>query len=164
MGVQQPAGRPVGDAPDHTLEGTISGCWAGSSLTPGPPADDGVLLDTSVLIAAERGPEEDAAISVVSLTELHFGVLVARDDETRALQARRLGAIEEHFDALPFDAGAARERGWLHALVARRGGAPRRRAMGLAIAATANVHGVPSMTYNTKDFKILAEEIDLHEP
>jgi toxin FitB len=41
--------------------------------------------DTSVLIAAERGLEEDAAISVISLTELHFGVLIARDDETRAL-------------------------------------------------------------------------------
>jgi predicted nucleic acid-binding protein len=123
-----------------------------------------VLLDTSVLIAAEKGPEEDAAISVVSLTELHFGVLVARDDEARALRLRRLGAIEEHFDALPFDAPAARECGRLHALVARRGGAPRRRAMDLAIAATANVHGVPLMTYNVKDFQIIADEVDLRQP
>lgn len=68
-----------------------------------------VLLDTSVLIAAEKGPDEDAAISVVSLTELHFGVLIARDEETRALRMRRLGAIEDHFDALPFDAVVARE-------------------------------------------------------
>ena len=120
-----------------------------------------ILLDTSVLIAAEKGPEEDAAISVVSLTELHFGVLVARDDETRALRVRRLGAVEEHFDALPFDAAAARECGRLHALVAQRGGAPRRRVMDLAIAATANVHGVPLMTYNIKDFQIIAEEVEL---
>jgi predicted nucleic acid-binding protein len=117
-----------------------------------------VLLDTSVLIAAERGPEEDAAISVISLTELHFGVLVARDDETRALRVRRLGAIEE------LDASAARECGRLHALVARRGGAPRRRGMDLAIAATANVHGVPLLTYNLEDFQIIAEEVDLREP
>jgi toxin FitB len=123
-----------------------------------------VLLDTSVLIAAERGPEEDAAISVVSLTELHFGVLVARDDETRALRVRRLGAVEEHFDALPFDAGAARECGRLHALVAQRGGAPRRQAMDLAIAATANVHSVPLMTYNIKDFQIIADKVDIREP
>lgn len=123
-----------------------------------------VLLDTSVLIAAEKGPEEDAAISVVSLTELHFGVLVARDDEARALRVRRLGAIEEHFDALPFDAATARECGRLHALVAGRGGAPRRRAMDLAIAATANVHGVPLMTYNIKDFQLIADELDLREP
>jgi predicted nucleic acid-binding protein len=122
-----------------------------------------VLLDTSVLIAAERGPEEDAAISVISLTELHFGVLVARDDETRALRVRRLGAIEAHFDALPFDAVAARECGRLHALVAQRGGAPRRRAMDLAIAATANVHGVPLMTCNIKDFQIIADNVDLRE-
>jgi toxin FitB len=123
-----------------------------------------VLLDTSVLIAAERGPEEDAAISVISLTELHFGVLIARDDEARALRVRRLGAIEEYFDALPFDAAAARECGRLHALVAQRGGAPRRRAMDLAIAATANVHSVPLMTYNIKDFQIIADKVDIREP
>jgi predicted nucleic acid-binding protein len=123
-----------------------------------------VLLDTSVLIGAEKGPDDDAAISVVSLTELHFGVLVARDDETRALRMRRLGAIEDHFDALPFDAAVARECGRLHALVAKRGGQPRRRAFDLAIAATANVHGVPLLTYNTKDFQILAEEIDIRTP
>jgi toxin FitB len=123
-----------------------------------------VLLDTSVLIAAEKGPEDDAAISVVSLTELHFGVLVAGDDRTRAIRMRRLGAIEDHFDALPFDADAARECGRLYALVAKRGGQPRRRALDLAIAATANVHGVPLLTYNVKDFQILADEIDFRTP
>jgi predicted nucleic acid-binding protein len=123
-----------------------------------------VLLDTSVLIAAEKGPEEDAAISVVSLTELHFGVLVAADEKIRATRMQRLGAIEAHFDALPFDAAAARECGRLHALVAQRGGKPRRRALDLAIAATANVHGVPLLTYNTKDFQIIAGEIDIREP
>jgi toxin FitB len=120
-----------------------------------------VLLDTSVLIAAEKGPDEDAAISVVSLTELHFGVLVARDDATRARRMRRLGTIEDHFDPLPFDAAVARECGRLYALVAQRGGQPRRRAFDLAIAATANVHGVPLLTYNVRDFQVLAEEIDL---
>jgi toxin FitB len=123
-----------------------------------------VLLDTSVLIAAEKGPDDDAAISVVSLTELHFGVLVAPDDETRALRMRRLGAIEDHFDALPFDAAVARECGRLHALVVQRGGQPRRRAFDLAIAATANVHGVPLLTHNMKDFQIIAGEVDLRKP
>jgi toxin FitB len=118
-------------------------------------------LDTSVLIAAEEGPDEDAAISVISLTELHFGVLIARDEETRALRMRRLGAIEDHFDALPFDAAAAREYGRLHALVARRGGQPRRRALDLAIAATAIVQRVPLLTHNTKDFQIIADKLDI---
>ena len=120
-----------------------------------------VLLDTSVLLAAEQGPDDDAAISVVSLTELHFGVLVARDEEARALRIRRLGVIESHFDALPFDAAAARECGRLHAIVAQRGGQPRRRALDLAIAATANVHRVPLLTYNAKDFQIIADHLDV---
>jgi toxin FitB len=123
-----------------------------------------VLLDTSVLIAAEQGPDDEAAISVISLTELHFGVLIARDEQTRARRIQRLGAIEDHFDALPFEAAAARECGRLHALVAQRGGQPRRRALDLAIAATANVHGVPLLTYNAKDFQIIATEIDIRTP
>lgn len=123
-----------------------------------------VLLDTSVLIAGEEDPAENVAISVVSLTELHFGVLVAPDDDTRARRMRRLGTIEEHFDALPFDAAAARECGRLHAAVAQRGGQPRRRALDLAIAATANVHGVPLLTHNVKDFKIVEDLIDVRAP
>jgi hypothetical protein len=123
-----------------------------------------ILLDTSVLIGAKEGPDDDAAISVVSLTELHFGVLIARDDETRAHRMRRLGAIEDRFDALPFDAAAARECGRLHAIVAQRGGHPRRRALDLAIAATASIHGVPLLTYNTKDFQIIADKIDIRVP
>jgi toxin FitB len=113
-----------------------------------------ILLDTSVLIAAEEGPDDDTAISVVSLTELHFGVLVARDDETRARRTQRLGAIEAHFDALPFDAAVARKRG----------GQPRRRALDLAIAATANVHGVPLLTCNIGDFQIIADMLDVRSP
>jgi toxin FitB len=113
------------------------------------------------LIAAEAGPDEDAAISVVSLTELHFGVLVAQDDDTRARRMLRLAVVEDHFDALPFDAAAARECGRLHAAVAKRGGQPRRRALDLAIAATANVHGVPLLTYNVKDFQIIDDLVDV---
>lgn len=123
-----------------------------------------VLLDTSVLIALQSSPGGDTAISVVSLTELHFGVLVATDDDTRALRVRRLGIVEQHFDALRFDADAARECGRLHAAIAQRGGQPRRRALDLAIAATANVHGVPLLTYNTKDFKIIEDLVDLRAP
>jgi predicted nucleic acid-binding protein len=123
-----------------------------------------VLLDTSVLIAGKKDPAEDLAISVVSLTELHFGVLVAEDDDARARRMRRLGTIEEHFDALPFDAAAARECGRLHAAVAQRGGRPRHRAFDLAIAATANVHRVPLLTHNLRDFEILGDLVDVRAP
>ena len=116
-----------------------------------------------MLIAGQDGPDEDAAISVVSLTELHFGVLVAPDEKIRATRTQRLGVIESHFDALPFDAPVARECGRLHALVAQRGGQPRRRALDLAIAATASVYGVPLITLNTTDFEIISSEIELRE-
>lgn len=122
------------------------------------------LLDTSVLIAALAGPEVEAAISVVSLTELHFGVLVAGDDDARAARMRRLGIVESHFDPLPFDAAAARECGRLHAAVAQRGGQPRRRAFDLAIAATANVHRVPLLTFNGKDFQIVEDLVEVRDP
>lgn len=120
-----------------------------------------VLLDTSVLIGAERGPDEEAAISAVSLSELHFGVLVAPDEGARAMRVRRLGIVESSFDALPFDAAVARECGRLHAVVVQRGGKPRRRAFDLAIAATANVHGVPLLTFNVKDFQIVEDLVDV---
>jgi toxin FitB len=120
-----------------------------------------ILLDTSVLIEAEVYVDDQTAISVVSLTELHFGVLVAPNDDARARRIRRLGAIESSFDPLPFDAAAARECGKLHAAVVQRGGQPRRRAFDLAIAATANVHGVPLLTLNAKDFQIVADLVDV---
>lgn len=106
----------------------------------------------------------DGAISVVSLTELHFGVLVAPDEGTRAHRIQRLGAIEDHFDALPFDAAVARECGRLHAAVAQRGGNRRRRALDLAIAATANVHEVTLLTFNTKDFQIIDDLVEVRRP
>ena len=43
------------------------------------------VLDTSILIAVAADPVEgDIAISIVSIAELQFGVLVAPDDERRA--------------------------------------------------------------------------------
>ena len=123
-----------------------------------------VLLDTSVLIGADEGPDEESAISVVSLTELHFGVLAAPNDDARAYRMRRLAIIEDRFDALPFDAEAARECGRLHAAVAQRGGKPRRRAFDLAIAATANVNRAPLLTFNIKDFEIVDDLVDVRSP
>lgn len=122
------------------------------------------LLDTSVLIRGGEDPGDDVAISVISITELHFGVLVAADEEVRALRLRRLGTIEEAFDPLPFEAAAARECGRLYAAVAQRGGQPRRRAFDLAIAATANVHGVPLLTLNVDDFKLIDDLVDVRVP
>jgi toxin FitB len=123
-----------------------------------------LLLDTSVLIRGQTDPEDEVAISAVSLAELHFGVLVAADDEARAIRLRRLAAIESVFDPLPFDAIVAHECGRLHAVVAQRGGKPRRRSFDLAIAATANVHGVALLTLDVADFKLIADLVDVRSP
>jgi predicted nucleic acid-binding protein len=117
-----------------------------------------------VLIAGQAPPQEEAAISVISLAELHFGVLVTDDDEARTRRLRRLGAIEARFDPVPFDAPAARECGRLHSEVARRGGQPRRRAFDLAIAATANVLGVPLLTSDEDDLRIIEDLVDIRVP
>jgi predicted nucleic acid-binding protein len=123
-----------------------------------------VLLDTSVLIGHDVPGEIEAAISAASLAELHFGVLVSQDGDERARRAQRLGVIESTFDPLPVDVRVAREWGRLAAAVTERGGRPRRRAIDLAIAATANVHGVPLLTADAADFKIVDDLVDLRVP
>jgi len=122
-----------------------------------------LLLDTSVLIAGEIPAEPEVAVSVVSLAELHFGLLVAAD-EVRAGRVGRLGTIEARFpDPLPVDDAVSREWGRLKAAVAQRGGRPRRREADLAIAATANVHGAALLTHNFKDFSIVEDLVDLRD-
>jgi predicted nucleic acid-binding protein len=125
-----------------------------------------VVLDTSVLIGGEAAADGIASsISTVSIAELHFGLLVAPDEESRAIRAARLGLIEARFpDPLPVEDRVAREWGRLMAAVAERGGAPRKRTVDLAIAATANVHGAALLTHNTKDFKLIEDLVDVRAP
>jgi toxin FitB len=122
------------------------------------------LLDTSVLIGAESPGDLEGAISAATVAELHFGLLVARDSDERARRAQRLAVIEATFDPLPIDAAVGREWGRLAAAVAERGGRRRRRAMDLAIAATANVAGVPLFTDNDADFRLIADLVDVRTP
>jgi toxin FitB len=122
-----------------------------------------VLLDTSVLIGARDPGDIEAAICSASLAELHFGTLIATDSDERARRAGRLGVVEATFDPLPIDAAVAREWGRLAAAVAERGGRPRR-AIDLAIAATANVHGVPLLTADVADLAIVEDLVRLVVP
>ena len=122
------------------------------------------LLDTSVLIGDTVPEGVEAAVSVASIAELHFGVLVASDDDERALRTQRLGAIEAAVDPLPITVGVAREWGRLAAAVSTRGGRPRKRTMDLAIAATANVYQVPLLTENLVDFLIISDLVDARSP
>jgi hypothetical protein len=125
-----------------------------------------VVLDTSVLVGREPvAADLSAAISVVSIAELHFGLLVAPDDDARADRAQRLGLIEARFPApLPVDDLIAREWGRLQAAVANRGGEPRRRVADLALAATARVHRATLLTHNVKDFTIIEDLVEVRQP
>ena len=123
------------------------------------------LLDTSVLIGAEPPPDGlEAAISVASIAELHLGVLVAEDPDERARRTARLAVVEATFDPLPITTEVARVWSQLAAAVARRGGKPRRRQIDLAIAATAKVAGVPLLTADVADLRIIADLVDARRP
>lgn len=120
-----------------------------------------VLLDTSILIGTDAPGNIEGAISSASLAELHFGTLIARDSDERGRRAQRLGIIEATFDPIPIDAQVAREWGRLASAVADRGGRPRRRAIHLAIAATANVHRVPLLTADVAGLAIIDDLVEL---
>lgn len=123
-----------------------------------------VLLDTSVLTADWDPDDAEAAISVASIAELHFGVLVARDDDERARRTNRLAVVEATFDPLPISIEVAREWGRMAAALTNRGANPRRRQVDLAIAATATVEGVPLLTWNNADFETIKDLVDVRNP
>jgi len=110
------------------------------------------ILDTSVLIANDLTPVPgELAISVVSLAELSFGVLIAKTEEARALRLARLTALQRRFDALPVDDAVADSYARLAARVVQIGRQPRARVMDLLIAATAHAHGAAVYTRNADD-------------
>lgn len=123
-----------------------------------------VLLDTSVLIAEDAPDGVEAAISVASLVELHFGVLVATDDDERARRTDRLASVEAAFDPLPITPEIARAWGRLAAIIASQGANPRRRQIDLAIAATATVEAVPLLTHDLADLRVLGDAVDARRP
>jgi toxin FitB len=101
----------------------------------------GVLLDTSVLIAADTARElpATAAISVITLGELHAGVRLARGDRARDARRQRLEAVTAAFAPLPVDEVVAERYGELLALARKRRRAAK--ATDLLIAATAAATG-----------------------
>lgn len=120
------------------------------------------VLDTSVLIAADVTPiPGELAVSVASIAELQFGVLVARSSEARATRLARLSAIQRRFDPLPVDDAVADSYGRLAARVAEVGRQPRARTMDLLIAATAHAHGASVYTRNAVDLAGLEDLVDI---
>lgn len=120
------------------------------------------VLDTSVLVATDLHPlPGELAISVISIAELQFGVLVAKNAQARAKRLSRLGSIQRRFEPLPVDDAVADSYGQLAAQVASIGRQPRARSMDLLIAATAHAHGATLYTRNAKDLDGLEFLIDV---
>ncbi len=121
-----------------------------------------MLLDTSVLIALERGqlsataigetePGARLSISVITVSELLHGFHRARTASQRRVRERFLEALFAGFVILPFDLAAAREHARVWADMAQSG-----EAIGphdLIIAATALAHQIPVGTLNYREFQ-----------
>lgn len=114
------------------------------------------LLDTSVLIdfPAQHVAElaDEVAVSAIAIGELQYGVAVASDPVTQLSRRRRVQAILDRFEVLPFDEAAAEYYGAMAGLVRQQGRNPRPRRMDLQIAATAARHGLKLLTRNGRDF------------
>jgi len=120
------------------------------------------VLDTSVAIASDIDPlEGELAISAVTLAELHFGVLIAKQPKVRAERLRRLLVLQRTFDALPLDESVAASYGQIAAAIVQAGRQPRARSMDLLIAATAHAHGARLYTRNAEDFRGLDDVLEV---
>jgi tRNA(fMet)-specific endonuclease VapC len=120
-----------------------------------------VLIDTDLLIDGERGravddqvaPDEERAISVVTVSELLHGVHRA----SGATRTRRRAAVEQviaRFEPIAITEPVARVHAEVWADVAGRGEAVG--AHDLWIAATAIAHGLDLVTRNAAEFRRVA--------
>jgi len=120
-----------------------------------------VILDTSVLLAAERGVvrlaplleslgEEPVAIAAITASELLHGCHRAEDAGVRARRAAFVDAVLEAIPVLPFGLVEARRHAELWAELARAGAmiGPH----DLLIAATALAQGHSLVTTNQREF------------
>jgi len=114
------------------------------------------LLDTSIVIDHDlldpRLLPDESAISAVTLAELAAGPNATADEVERARRQDRLQWASATWDALPFDADAARAYGRVFAATRAAGRTSRARLADLLIASTAAANGLPLYTRNPDDF------------
>jgi tRNA(fMet)-specific endonuclease VapC len=122
----------------------------------------GVLIDSNVLIEHERGrldlgerlrgrEDEEFFVSVVTASELLYGVHRALDAGVQARRAAWVEAVLERFPLLPVDLASARVHARIWAELARQG-----QPIGpndLWLAAQALAHGLTMVTYNLREFE-----------
>ena len=115
------------------------------------------ILDTSTVIMLGRLDDpamlpDEPLITAITLAELTVGPLVATSDQERAARQAHLQQAESDFDALPFDASAARAFGRVAASLRQSGRKTTARSYDAMIAATALAHALPVYTCNPDDF------------
>jgi len=118
-------------------------------VIPREQVGDRGLLDTSVFVARETSRAHGtlpvtATVSVVTVAELHLGVLLADDPTIRAQRLRTLSSVQALFEPLPIDSAVARIFAELVAEARRQG--KRTKIMDTWIAATAVTHDLPVYT------------------
>jgi len=115
------------------------------------------LLDTSMVVALAGeqveivDPPSEVAISVITLCELHHGVLIASEKSLPA-RLRGLDWARHYLEALPIDDRVAPRFGQLMA-EARRATGARPKVGDALIAATAMAHSLPILTRD-RDFEV----------
>jgi predicted nucleic acid-binding protein len=102
------------------------------------------VLDTSVLIARESGRPLDSdklpaqsAVTVITIAELHAGILAATDTETRSRRLATLDAVSV-VEPLPVTAEAARQWASLRVRLAEAGRSAKVNDLWIAAVAAAN--------------------------
>ena len=115
------------------------------------------MLDTSTLILLGRLADptclpDESVISAITLAELSVGPHVGRTTAERVARQAHLQQAESDFDAIPFDAAAARAFGRVAASLRSAGRKPAARAYDALIAASAIAEDVPIYTCNPDDF------------
>ena len=119
------------------------------------------LIDSSVVIAAERGdldlaalvgrdPQEEFALSAIGASELFHGLHRARTEAQRLRREAFLNFTLDQMPVLPFDLEVARVHAALWARLARAGSQVGER--DLMIAATALARGYRVATLDTRGF------------
>lgn len=111
------------------------------------------LADTSLFVAVE--PERarsgtvpgELAVSVVTVGELHLGVLLARDSDIRARRLATSAFVQASFQPIPIDDAVAQV--WAHLVADLRHRGRRVPINDTWIAATALAHSLPVVTQDS---------------
>lgn len=115
------------------------------------------ILDTNTVILLSQldAPivlPNEPLLTAITLAELTVGPLVATSDQEPAARQAHLRQAESDFDALPFDAAAARRFGRVAASLRQSGRKTAARYYDAMIAATALAHALPVYTCKPDDF------------